>query len=464
MNKYLLFLFATLTPLLTSAYNIDNIYYNLDSKTKSAEVTNSPSKYSGSITIPNTVTFSGVEYKVNSIGKYAFYSCNGLTSIEIPNSVTSIGEYAFSDCSGLTSIVVAEGNAKYDSRENCNAIIETATNALVAGCKNTIIPNSVTSIGDWAFSGCDGLTSIEIPNSVTSIGNYAFYGCSGLTSIEIPNSVTSIGEWAFGGCPGLTSITIPNSVASIKNGAFYCCKGLTSITIPNSVTSIGEQAFGWCTGLTSIEIPNSVTSIGDWAFENCDGLTSVTIGNSVTSIGDWAFSGCSGLTSIEIPNSVTSIGDWAFIDCYGLTNVTIGNSVTSIGEEAFVGCTGLTSIQLLSKTPPTVESGNFAESHITLYVPVGSLETYQTADTWKNFWDIQEFDATAIENIEEVTPAFEITSNGIQFTAADSKTVAIYTVAGALVEKIDSYTGEEITLNKGVYIVRVDGMTIKIRL
>ena len=134
---------------------------------------------------------------------------------------------------------------------------------------------SVTSIGNYAFNGCDGLTSITIPNSVTSIGNYAFSICSGLTSIDIPGSVTSIGVGAFSYCTGLTSITIPNSVTSIGNSAFDGCDGLTSIDIPGSVTSIGNSAFSYCTGLTSITIGNGVTSIGNSAFNGCDGLSEI---------------------------------------------------------------------------------------------------------------------------------------------------------------------------------------------
>ena len=180
--------------------------------------------------------------------------------------------------------------------------------------------------------------------SVTSIGERAFYGCSGLTSVVIPNSVTSIGSMAFYDCSGLTSVTIPNSVTSIEGGAFYDCSGLTSVTIPNSVTSIGESAFSGCSGLTSVTIPNSVTSIGSLAFLRCSGLTSVTIPNSVTSIGNYAFYGCSGLTSVTIGNRVTSIGINAFEDCSGLTSVTIPNSVTSIGESAFYNCKYLATV------------------------------------------------------------------------------------------------------------------------
>ena len=175
-----------------------------------------------SVTIPNSVTeinssaFEGcsgltsvsIGNSVTSIGNYAFWYCSGLTSITIPNSVTSIGICAFLSCSGLTSIVVEQGNTKYDSRDNCNAIIETTTNTLIRGCQNTIIPNSVTSIGDYAFADCDFLTSITIPNSVTSIGEGAFADCVVLTSITIPNSVTSIGEWAFAGCSSLAVVNV----------------------------------------------------------------------------------------------------------------------------------------------------------------------------------------------------------------------------------------------------------------
>ena len=247
----------------------------------------------------SSVTFGN---SVTSIEWGAFAYCTGLTSITIPNSVTSIGEGAFSGCTALTSMVVAGGNTKYDSRENCNAIIEKSSNTLIAGCKNTIIPNSVTSIGDYTFFYCTALTSITIPNSVTSIGDYTFAVCTGLTSITIPNSVTSIGAGAFAACTGLTSIEIPNSVEYIGAEAFAVCTGLPSITIPNSVTSIGDYTFAVCTGLTSVTIGNSVTSIGDSAFMMCSNLESVTcVRETPANLGNDAFNECSKLNAIYVP-------------------------------------------------------------------------------------------------------------------------------------------------------------------
>ncbi len=198
-----------------------------------------------------------------------------------------------------------------------------------------------SSDGTAVITGYDGNdTGLEIPSivdgyKVTSIGDSAFRGYSGLTSITIPDSVTSIGDATFYGCSGLTSITIPDSVISIGNSVFEACFGLTSITIPDSVISIGNSAFRGCSGLTSITIPDNVTSIGDSAFRGCSGLTSITIPNGVTSIGDYAFSGCSSLTSITIPNGVTSIGDRAFSECSSLTSITIPDGVRNIGDHAF---------------------------------------------------------------------------------------------------------------------------------
>ncbi len=384
-------------------------------------------EYSGAVTIPSTVTYNSKTYSVTSIRSSAFCDCSSLTSITLPESVTSIGEYAFYGCSSLTAITipesvtsiggpsaflgcssltainVAEGNANYDSRGGCNAIIETGSNTLIAGCAATIIPEGVTSIGNEAFIDCHSLTAITIPESVTSIGEWAFVGCSSITTITIPEGVTSIGNGAFWGCSSITTINvaegnanydsrggcnaiietgsntliagcaatiIPEGVTSIGDGAFYDCSSLTAITIPEGVTSIGNEAFFDCSSLTTITIPESVTSIGYQAFSGTawydnqpDGViyagnvlyrykgdmpenTTIEVKEGVVSIVASAFVFCNGLTSITLPSSLTSIGEDAFRDCSSLTSITIPESVTSIGNRAFWGCSSLTAINI----------------------------------------------------------------------------------------------------------------------
>ena len=490
MKKHLLFLFAALLPLVASAQTkveIKGIWYKLTSETKQAEVTFKGSRYdsysneySGSITIPATVTYEGVDYSVTSIGKSAFY-CSSLTSITIPESVTKIGRFAFKGCHSLASIVVASGNTVYDSRNGCNAIIETSSNTLIQGSSSTIVPESVTSIGANAFNGCSCLDSIVIPESVIEIGIsafsdcdsltsiivaagntvydsrngcnaiietssntliqgcsstvipqgvktieiFAFSDCSSLTSIVIPEGVTVIGNWAFSGCDSLTSIIISESVTSIgeAQSAFAGCKSLTSIIIPESVTEIGSWTFMDCDNLTSIVvaaentvydsrngcnaiietssntliqgcsstiIPQNVTEIGDGAFYGCDSLISIVIPESVTSIGANAFNGCSCLDSIVIPESVIEIGEYAFYDCESLTSIVIPKGVKSIGRWAFAGCCSLTSITCHAVTPPAINYGTFDEvdKSTPVYVPAGSVEVYKEAYDWKEFRNI----------------------------------------------------------------------------
>ena len=495
-----------------------------------------------SITIPNSVTSIGdqafdncssltsvtIPNSVESIGWRAFQSCISLISITIPNSVTTIGTYAFDGCSALTSMIVENGNTIYDSRENCNAIIETATNTLLSGCQNTIIPNSVTSIESSAFYRCSSLTSIIIPNSVTSIVNNPFEGCYSLSSIvvesgnhtydsrencnaiietksntliagckntTIPNNVTSIGNNAFSDCSSLTSITIPESVTSIGNWAFSYCSSITSITIPESVTSIGNFAFFNCSSLTSISIPNNLTSIGRAAFtatpwlmnqpegllyfgnilytyvgdipENAEivikegttiivggafqgddhnksttqNITSFTIPQSVKFIGENAFSSSiiqdslkinylgnmenwcdivfenqsanplnirllgsneqtklyinnSIITELVIPNTIDSIHDYTFYGYRALTSVTIPKNVKFIGREAFYNC-GIKDVYLQSTTPPVLSKKsrkNFSSNPV-CYIPCGSQAEYAASD-----WAIQ------VEYFEEYYP------------------------------------------------------------
>ena len=307
----------------------------------------------GAVVIPASINGT----PVTAIGEAAFspgYRGNqSIISVTIPDSVTRIGDYAFSECRSL---------------------------AFVA------IPDSVSSIGQGAFSECSDLTSVTIPDSVMSIEFYAFAGCSGLTSVTIGSGVTSIGNSAFVACIGLTSVTIPASVTSIGGGAFFACSGLTNLEVDSTnlnYTSVGGDLYNkdqttliLCPAgkSGSYTIPNSVTSIGGNAFARCSGLTSVTIGSGVTSIGGGAFSECSGLTSVTIPNNVTSIELYAFARCSGLTSVTIGSGVTSIGDFAFDDCSGITHF-VFTGNAPTLEAESFSG------VPFDATVRYSSAAT-----------------------------------------------------------------------------------
>ncbi len=337
-------------------------------------------KYSG--TKQNVIIPSVYDGKpVSAIGNYAFAHCTELTSITIGNSVTSIGDVAFYGCTGLETITVNKGNTKYHIEDNC--LIETESKTLVLGCKNSIIPidGSVTSIGNYAFSYCEGLTSITVGNSITSIGNYAFRGCVGLTIITIPNSVTSIGDAAFYGSYRLIEVYNKSSLSitagSEKNGCVACYaknvykdEGGSKLSTDEKgyliYTDEEEKILVAYTGKEStLTLPSDITQINQCAFSGCSGLTSVTIGNSVTSIGYSAFDGCSGLTSITIPNSVTSIGDLTFYGCSGLMSVTIGNRVTSIGYSAFSGCYKL--VEVINKSGLNITKGSNNNGDIACY-------------------------------------------------------------------------------------------------
>jgi M6 family metalloprotease-like protein len=377
----------------TAYSSVDGILYN---KNQSA-IVRAPAGIIGAVTIPANVTsigesaFSGctgltsvtIENGVTGIGDFAFDGCTGLTEITIPESVTSIGGFAFYGCIGLTSITIPESvtSIKILTFYGCTSLTEIT------------IPESVTSIQEGAFIGCAGLKAINvaadntayssvdgilydkaqsaivlvpagitgavtIPESVTSIGESAFSGCTGLTSVTIGNGVTSIGYGAFSGCTGLAEITIPESVTSIGNYAFYSCTGLTSITIPESVEFINGDTFSGCTDLTSVTIENGVAGIGDRAFSGCTGLTSITIPESVKSMNRSTFSGCTGLKVINVDANNTT---YSSVDGIvynknqsaivvvpaGITgSVTIPSSVTSIENLTFSGCIGLKAINV----------------------------------------------------------------------------------------------------------------------
>lgn len=285
---------------------------------------------------------------VTKIEVAAFEGCTSLQSVTIPDSVTEISSSVFKGCSSLTSIVISEGNEVYDSRNNCNAVIETETNTLVAGCAGTTIPKSVTKIGRIAFWERVGMTSIIIPKSVTEIGYSAFEGCKDLSEIVIPPSVTVIDHSLFRDCTNLTRVVLPKTVTKIKKMAFYGCTNLTEIVIPNSVTEIEDLAFCGCSSLTQIAVPKSLKTLNN-IFCDCSALAKITIPKSVEEIGSHAFSGCCNLSELILPNSVRSIGGYVVYGCDKISHIDVPASVTMIDKDAFVGCENLTSIVVSKK-------------------------------------------------------------------------------------------------------------------
>ena len=378
-----------------------------------------------SLTLPNSMKY---------IGDQAFWDCIGLTCVKIPKSVVTIFGNPFANCSRIESIVVESGNTHYNSANNCNAIIETSTKALISGCKNTTIPNDITAINHHAFSGCNALTTVTIPNTVTSIGGWAFLNCYKLTSIKIPKGVTTIEEKAFMGCFNLASIVvesgnthynsanncnaiietstgtlilgckstvIPNTVKAIGSSAFQGCNGLTSVTIPKSVTSIGENAFSGCYNLASIVVESGNTKYN--SVNNCNaiiesstntlivGCRKTVIPNTVKVIGDNAFRDCYYLEEMKIPNSVTTIGQYAFYSCYNLKELNIPKSVTSIGDYAVSYCDDLEKLICYITDVFNTENMTFwGNVNATLYVPKGLVSKYQSAAGWNQISSIKE--------------------------------------------------------------------------
>lgn len=326
------------------------------------------------------VTSIDLPKELQSIGQYAFHGMTGLSYLSIPEKVRSIGNFAFSYCTNLAHIVVDPSNEYFDSRNSSDAIINSQTNTLLFGCKNTVIPDGVTNIGDYAFVHCDKLQEMVIPEGVTTLGHGVFSECEGLTEISLPSTLSNVGSSLFMGCVDLTSITIPTSL-----------------------TYLGFQMFNGCTSLTTINLPESLSRIGNGAFSDCSSLQSIQIPNNVTVIENSAFSGCYGLKSIQLPEGITKINPWTFYGS-GLTSLTLPSTISEIGDLG-LSCSALTKLYIKNTTPAKLGSDRLSTlsgGGCVLYVPKDSKNSYLAANGWKNFTTIKEnhFDMTTDTQID----------------------------------------------------------------
>lgn len=323
---------------------------------------------------------------LQSIEENSFYNCSNLKSVIIPKNVNSIAYETFKTCGNLETIIIDENNSTYDTRNNCNAIIHSETNALLFGCKGTIIPTTVEIIAQGAFEGCLGLNSIVIPNGVKTIENSAFENCQNLKVVNVANSVLSVGKFAFRNCIKLSQVTLSNNIQTLSEEMFAGCTSLTTLSLPESLFSIQMNAF-LNSNLYNIHIPKQVNDIHLNAFQNCDNLSFITIAienttfdsrdncnaivksesdtlyigcnnstvpPSIKTIGYSAFKNCTKLTSIKLPSSLTTIESYAFENCTGLTTLELPIEVTKIDAFAFKDCVNLTNVTIPTTTTKVV--------------------------------------------------------------------------------------------------------------
>ena len=350
-----------------------------------------------------------IPQSIISIEDEAFINCTSLKTIVIPKDVKKIGNEAFSWCTCLESISVEQGNKYYDSRNNCNAIIETSSNKLIVGSCSTIIPESINTIGNHAFAGSK-ISAIRIPNNIKEIKDGAFCGCELLTNVVIPDSIIHICDYAFSGCKSLTSITIPKSVNKIGIGVFSYNEGLKNILvdtynkyydsrnncnaiietssnkliagcistiIPNEIKSIGEDAFRGCYSMLSITLPSGIRSIENGAFFKCHNLTSITLPDTIKVIGNFVFESCDTMKSIILPNSVEKIGKGVFMFCKQLEYVSLSKNIKEVGPRAFFGCDSLKTIIFHVKDVSIGESAFYKCKDVKILIPKGLKRKYE---------------------------------------------------------------------------------------
>ena len=501
MKKLLFLLMMSLLPMVASAGTtvIDGIYYNLISKGNIAEVAANPNRYSGDVVIPETVTYNEENYTVTAILQNAFENCN-LNSIAIPSSIKKIGNKAFWNGT-VTSVKITDlaawCNINFESEAKANPLTNASHLFLNDDeIHDLVIPDEVKTITSNAFYSFRGLTSVKIPSSVTSIGYQCFYGCSGIKTVEIGDNVsqetaTIMGGRTFYECNNIDSVVLGNNIVEIGREDFYNCKGIHSIVIPNSVKKMGSHVFlgcenlefirlsdnltkiEWssfnaCTSLKEIVIPDGVELLGDAAFQGCTSLTSVKLPSNLKKI-DWSvFQYCTSLTSIEIPDLTHTIYITAFDGCSNLKTVTLGKSMKDIQNAAFAHCPALEKVYCKAKTPPTCYTGRnnvysmtmdpFYDSyieHITLHVPVESVNTYKATDPWKNFKEIVAIDGLTDEIPKCEKPTISYANGQLKMSCATEGVEYVTDITDADVKKhYDATISLTATYNISVYAAK----------
>lgn len=392
----------------------------------------------GDVNIPANVTNNGTTYTVTKIGLAAFYYCSLITSVSIPNSVTQIESWAFTGCS-FSSIIIPSNVTKIGAKSFAVTALTSIT-----------IPSSVTHMEPGVFAGCSALQTINVEGD-----NNNFYAESGIlfTSdksvlVQYPAGKTEI------------TYTIPNTVTTIASSAFSRCAALASVYIPNSVINIGEYAFSECTALTEVAIPNSVRNIGRDAFSSTAFYNEVSnwvnrilyIDNCLIEANDDLSGSC------EIVAGTKLIADGAFSMCRELTSVAIPNSVITIGRLAFENCSALTTISLSASNPPVISEHTFLniKRSIPIYVPQNSIDSYRTSPYWEEFTNFLPLE-TSINTVKrpidiEIADGKILNYSGIY--------IKIYTLQGKMI-----YNGNGNVIKipaHGIYIVKTTLATQKV--
>lgn len=383
----------------------------------------------------------------NKIGDYMFYYLNNLQTVLLPKDVTSIGEFAF---------------------------------FCVYDLSNIKIPATVTEIKSDAFEGCESLSTLELPESLTIIGDYAFHNCVNLKAINISANVKEIGIGAFAQCTKLTGINIDKANTNYQSieGVLFDKAGTTLLcypngkgyeyTVPNGVTTLAEHCFDGDSTLVTVTLPNSITTLKEGAFDFCPQLTDIVLPNTISDIPQLCFANCKSMLNLTLPESVTSIGNYAYLNCKGLQTVTLPKNLSTIGESVFAMISSIKKVYSKNPTPPAANQYAFDSriSSATLYVPVGSKESYAALSPWSAFGEIVEQNLDGITDLQTTNcKAYSINHQIVVESSNNANgTINVYGIDGRLINS-SLMNSNRITLpinDAGIYIVRVNNQSMKV--